>query len=269
MTMTLDYNEWGPEGPAADLIRCVWSLRGQGDGGPADPIVSDGCVELVYNLADPFEQITGSGAWIQPLTMVVGPTYLPTVVRPTGVIDIVGVRLQPWAGATVLGTTMSELRHRCVPLADVAPGALTELAERLRGVASDDARFPLAATTVVEATEQRPDPVVRIAVELIPGYREAPTVRELAKRVGRSVRTMQRVFAEEVGLSPKELLRIVRVQRALALSRQEPPMRWITIAAQAGYHDQPHFVREFRELVGCTPTAFRADPESLAVQFLS
>jgi AraC-like DNA-binding protein len=246
----------------------VWSLRGQGDGGPADPIVSDGCVELVYNLADPFEQVTDAGTRIQPLTMIVGPTYLPTVVRPTGRIDIVGVRLQPWAGATVLGTTMSTLRDRCAPLAEVKPGPLTELAQRLRDEA-DDQRFPLAATTLLEATRERPDPVVRIAVELIPEYREAPTVRELAKRVGRSVRTMQRVFAEEVGLSPKELLRVVRVQRALALSRVEPPLRWITIAAQAGYHDQPHFVREFRELVGCTPTAFRADPESLAVQFLS
>src|SRR5688572_4948692 len=102
MTTMLDYNEWTPDGGTGDLIRCVWSLRGQGDGRPADPIVSDGCVELVYNLADPFEQVTDGGAHIQPLTMIVGPTHMPTVVRPTGVIDIVGVRLQPWAGATVL-----------------------------------------------------------------------------------------------------------------------------------------------------------------------
>jgi AraC-like DNA-binding protein len=265
----LAYNEWSPQSAASDLIRCVWSLRGQANGRPADPIVSDGCVELVFNLADPFEQMTDGGARTQPLTMVVGPTYMPTVVRPTGVIDIVGVRLQPWAGATVLGTTMSELRHKCVPLAEVKPGPLAGLAERLRRETTDDARFELAAATVVQATRDRPDPVARIAVELIPEYYEAPTVRELARRVGRSVRTMQRVFAEEIGLSPKELLRIIRVQRALALAREEPPIRWITIAAQVGYHDQPHFVREFRELVGCTPTAFRADPESLAVQFLS
>ena len=265
----LRYNEWHPSGAASELVRCVWSLRGATNGRAADPIVSDGCVELVFNLADPFEQMTEAGPRVQPLTMVVGPTYLPTIVRPTGVIDIVGVRLQPWAGATVLGRTMSDLRHRCLALADVKPGPLTELADGLRGKTSDDARFELATRTLVEATRERSDPVVRVAVELVAEYSEAPTVRELARRVGRSARTMQRIFAEEVGLSPKELLRIMRVQRALALSRQEPPLRWITIAAQAGYHDQPHFVREFRELVGCTPTAFRADPESLAVQFLS
>jgi AraC-like DNA-binding protein len=264
----LAYNEWTPEGSAADLVRCVWSLRGNANGRAADPIVSDGCVELVFNLADPFEQVTDAGPRLQPLTMMVGPTYLPTVVRPTGRIDIVGVRLQPWAGAAVLGTSMGKFRDRCLPLADVSPGALIDLAGQLRNEPADDARFQVAAATVVRVPRQRPDPVVRAAIELIPGYAEAPTVGELARRVGRSVRTMQRVFAEEVGLSPKELLRIARVQRALALSRAEPPLRWITIAAQAGYHDQPHLVREFHELVGCTPSEFREDPKSLAATFL-
>lgn len=264
----LRYNEWSPEGAAADLIRCVWSLRGQANGRAADPIVSDGCVELIFNLADPFEQQGADGPRLQPLTMVVGPTCLPTVVRPTGRIDIVGVRLHPWAAATVLGATMSGLRDRCVPLADVTP-RLAELEVRLRDETADNARFPLAAAAIVQATRERPDPIARRAVELIPEYREAPTVGQLAQRVGRSVRTMQRLFAEEIGLTPKELLRIVRVQQALALSREAPPLRWVTIAARAGYHDQPHFVREFRELVGCTPTEFRADPDSLAMPFLA
>ena len=264
----LRYNEWAPEGAAADLIRCVWSLRGQANGRAADPIVADGCIELVFNLADPFEQETAEGPRIQPLTMVVGPTCLPTVVRPTGRIDIVGVRLHPWAAATVLGAKMSALRDRCLPLAEVTP-RLMSVAERLAGETADAARFTLAASMIADATRERPDPIARRAVELIPEYREAPSVGELAERVGRSVRTMQRLFVEEIGLTPKELLRLVRVQRALALAREEPPLRWVTIAARAGYHDQPHFVREFRELVGCTPTEFRADPDSLAMPFLA
>src|SRR5688572_19964259 len=106
----LQYNEWAPNGAAADLVRCIWSLGGEATGRPADPIVSDGCVELVFNLADPFEQATERGPRLQPLAMIVGPTQLPTLVRATGRIDIVGVRLQPWAGASVLGTSMSSLR---------------------------------------------------------------------------------------------------------------------------------------------------------------
>src|SRR5688572_25855544 len=130
----LAYREWAPDGGAADLIRCVWSLRGQADGGPADPIVSDGCVELVFNLADPFEQIVDDASRTQPLAMAVGPTTQPTVVRPTGRIDVLGVRLQPWAGQSALGVPMNELRDRCVAigaLTNIGKTALTELPERL------------------------------------------------------------------------------------------------------------------------------------------
>jgi AraC-like DNA-binding protein len=264
----LQYNEWAPNGAAADLVRCIWSLGGEATGRPADPIVSDGCVELVFNLADPFEQATERGPRLQPLAMIVGPTQLPTLVRATGRIDIVGVRLQPWAGARVLATSMSSLRDQCIALDDVTRGPLTELSEQLAASRGDGQRFALASSVLVAATRAAPEPVARVAVEQIPDASEAPGVRELARRMGRSVRTMQRVFAEEVGLSPKALLRIARVQRALALARIEPPLRWITIAARAGYHDQSHFVREFKALVGCLPSAFRPDPDSLTAPFL-
>lgn len=264
----LRYTERAPRGRAGDLIRCVWSLQGTATGRPADPIVSDGCVELVFNLADPFEQATESGARRQPLAMIVGPTQQPTVVRATGRIDVVGIRLQPWAGARVLGTSMSALRDQCVALGDVARGPLSELPEQLSELHDDANRFVRASAAICDATPAAPELLARVVVEQISDAGEAPSVRELATGVGRSVRTVERVFAEDVGLSPKALLQIARVQRALALARIEPPLRWITIAARAGYHDQSHFVREFKALVGCLPSAFRPDPDSLTAPFL-
>jgi len=95
-----------------------------------------------------------------------------------------------------------------------------------------------------------------------------PSVRTLAARLGRSVRSVQRSFAQDVGLGPKSIVRIVRVQRALRLARARPTLSWTSIAAAAGYYDQPHFVREFRELVGMLPSEFRADAESLTTSFV-
>src|SRR4051812_18537651 len=92
------------DGEGAGMLRVVWSLRGQSAGAEPEPIVSDGCAELVFNFGDPFEQRTASGSFIrQPSAMVVGPTAAPTFVRPTGAVDIVGVRLHPWAISSFLG----------------------------------------------------------------------------------------------------------------------------------------------------------------------
>ncbi|TIU04954.1 MAG: helix-turn-helix transcriptional regulator, partial [Mesorhizobium sp.] len=64
-------------------------------------------------------------------------------------------------------------------------------------------------------------------------------------------------FSNAIGVGPKTLSRIVRFNRALGLSRQDQS-DWADIAADCGYADQAHLVREFRDLAGETPTTLAA-----------
>lgn len=267
MSAAIQYDQSDAPPALADAVRCVWRLRGEWDGS-TQPIVSDGCVEIVLNLADPFEEIVDSGATRQPLAMVVGPTAQPTVVRPTGAIDIVGIRIQPWAAASVLGVAMHELRDRKVRLADVVRGAVLDLPDQLHGTRLDSARSAAVHASLRAWLPQRPVGVARRAVEEVAKARELPSVRELARRLGRSTRTIQRVFAHDVGVSPKALVRIVRIQRSLRLALTQPELKWSAIAARSGYHDQPHFVRDFQALVGCSPSEFRPEVEALTAAFV-
>ena len=63
-------------------------------------------------------------------------------------------------------------------------------------------------------------------------------------------------FSDEVGLTPKAVARIARFNLVMRLARQG--YRWAEIAAECGYTDQAHLVREFTEYAGETPTAWRA-----------
>ena len=271
----LEYTESLPAPALRDVVRCVWTLRGRAGGDDApEPIVPDGCAELLFNLADPFEQVRADGGAPvrQPLVMLVGPSTAPVTVRPTGAVDLVGVRLQPWAVACVLGLPGAELRDRVEALAEVTSApALAELAERLAGADGEgDARHAHVSAALLGAVRRRPAPAARALVQAARTAGpdgEGPTVRALAARAGLGVRAAERLFATEVGLPPRALLRIARVQRALALARSSPALPWAAIAARAGYHDQPHLVREFRALVGCTPTALRADVDGLTETF--
>lgn len=270
MSSAVQYQQWDPSPDLAGAIRCVWSLRGDADGA-TQPIVSDGCVEIVVNLADAFEQVTEAGPTRQPLAMVVGPTALPTVVRPTGAIDVLGIRLQPWAAAQTLGIGMRELRDRMMPLDDMGGRSvkpLRQLVHELHDARTDHARLAVTRRAFTANNASDLDGVARRAVERVAASDQLPSVRQLAAGLGASMRTVQRVFADDVGLSPKTLLRIVRVQRALGLALGAPDLTWSTIAARAGYHDQSHFVRDFRALVGCTPTQFRPDVESITASFV-
>ncbi len=264
----LTYHQSDATPALADFVRCVWTLTGDSDG-TSQPIVSDGCVEIIINLADPFQRTAGNGALeTQPAEMIVGPTSDPTVVRPTGAIDIVGIRLQPWAASAFLGLSMSELRGHYISASDIGNRDLSELGERL-GQTLRDERIARVLSELPSMARRPVDTVARALVTSVLDAREVPGVREMSRRTGCSIRTVERVFAREVGLYPKTLLRLVRIQRVLALAMEQPELSWTRIAFMAGYHDQPHLVREFHELVGCTPSEFRPEVETLTSSFLS
>ena len=78
------------------------------------------------------------------------------------------------------------------------------------------------------------------------------SVNTLADRAGLSKRQYERVFRETVGMNPKEYARVVQFQKAMWLM-QRGESNYSGIAAECGYSDQSHFIRNFKELSGFTP----------------
>jgi AraC-like DNA-binding protein len=72
-----------------------------------------------------------------------------------------------------------------------------------------------------------------------------------------SERQFRRRCLEESGLAPKHLCRVLRFRRACELGERGLP--WGLIAAEAGYFDQAHLIRDFREFTGATPMGARTN----------
>ena len=73
----------------------------------------------------------------------------------------------------------------------------------------------------------------------------------VADQAGMSARQFRRRCREEAGLGPKHLARILRFRRACRLADQGES--WLRVAMEAGYFDQAHLIRDFREFTGTTP----------------
>lgn len=67
-----------------------------------------------------------------------------------------------------------------------------------------------------------------------------------------------RVFAEYVGATPKEFLRIVRIQRALYTLQCQPGISFAQLACECGFFDQSHMIKEFKLFSGYTPAEYLA-----------
>jgi AraC-like DNA-binding protein len=101
----------------------------------------------------------------------------------------------------------------------------------------------------------------RIARAARPAERNPAVTRpeQLAAATGVGLRSLQRLFAEHVGAGPAWVIRRWRViEAADAAVSGDSPSSWAEVAAQLGYADQAHLVREFRASLGTTPAAYAA-----------
>ena len=94
---------------------------------------------------------------------------------------------------------------------------------------------------------------------------QAP-IETLTRVTGVSARHLERQFQDDVGLSPKTLARIVRLQQALRRVRAGLPLMEVALAC--GYYDQAHMTRDFRQLAAMSPGAWQQHAGDLAPLFV-
>ncbi len=81
-------------------------------------------------------------------------------------------------------------------------------------------------------------------------------VKDLMDKFHISRRWLEKQFAEQVGISPKEFARITRFNALLTRVKTTPSVSWTEIIEKFGYYDQSHLNRDFHEFTGQSPTEY-------------
>jgi AraC-like DNA-binding protein len=195
---------------------------------------------------------------VEATSLVRGMSTTATLSERRGPLAGVAITLTPLAAYRLLGAPMDELAHRYVGIGELTGRRTRQLIEQLADCPDWQSRFALLDHSIATrlADSQPHLPEVGLAwTELLRSAGRIP-VHRLAAETGLSRRQLERRFLEQVGLPPKSLAQVLRLQEALRHKRDG--LSWAEASAVAGYHDQAHFARTFKSMMGCTPGQFYA-----------
>ncbi|MGH7497364.1 MAG: DUF6597 domain-containing transcriptional factor [Gemmatimonadales bacterium] len=123
--MNLEYRQVAPAPGLRPYVRHYWLLAGTGLNADAHPVFPDGCPEIVFNLGPPSIELLPSGRRsTQPAAMLVGQMLRPVLMVPGSYLRMVGVKLEPWGAAAILGEGSTSVRDASASLGEVGAGVL-------------------------------------------------------------------------------------------------------------------------------------------------
>jgi AraC-like DNA-binding protein len=214
-------------------------------------------VPMVISFSDPFEIALGRDPTAHDTYGSFTSGLYPGVVliSSTGTAQCVQIDFTPLGAYRFFGMPMSEIASRMVTLDDLGDGGICELRERLAAMNNWEARLE-AVEQFARARLLASDPIhdgVAWAYETLLKRGGDIRIGDIAARLDWSRKHLNDRFRELVGASPKTVARMARFNNAVAIAGGGASLGWADIAAAAGYSDQAHLTREFRQFAGSTP----------------
>jgi AraC-like DNA-binding protein len=252
-----------PPGPALrPYVEALWAADADGSS-PAEArrelVLPTGAVHLAIRVSDAplrifdaIEQPVGRDVAHALVGGARTSYYVRDVSRPA---RTVGAMLRPGAAPLLLGEPADALAGRHTALEDLWGSAALAARERLAEATTLEQRLD-RFEALLAARMPRLRGIHPAVAEAIARFRFTSDVRGVVQCTGYSHRRFIELFREAVGLTPKLYCRVLRFHHALE-SAVSLAGSWAELALAAGYADQAHFNRDFRQFAGVTPSRYR------------
>ncbi len=267
----MNYQTYQPHPDLEPLVKLYWTLEVPATGeAHRQRIIPDGCLEMAFILGDDIKRYTTGDAFVmQPRAMVLGQITVPFFIEPTGYVDCFAVRFYPYGLANFLDTPIKELANTETPLSALFGDAIADaLAQQIRLAEDTESRIAIIERFLFKKLNDQAsiDNIVKATIDSMFLTSGAVSIKQMLANDGSKRRQLERKFTAQVGMSPKQLSKVIRLQAVLKMMLTQRPERLSQIAYESDYYDQAHFTRDFKEFTGMTPKEFfKFDNDEMAL----
>lgn len=257
----MGYAVLAPPAPLSDWVESIWDWDMPQQAHRFERMLPSACAQLTINLAEDETRVyddalnckRNAGAALD------APSHRSFVIDTAEQVAVCGVVFKPGAAAPLFRQRMDALANGQIDLDDLLPGHGRDLRTRLLEAGSAARRLAILQNWLETlARDAQPQPAIAHALHAFEASPQIGRIGAIAADCGWSPRRFSQCFRERVGMSPKRYARLQRFHRVAAIAQRGGRIDWAGVAADAGFHDQPHLVREFRAFSGFAPTAYLA-----------
>jgi AraC-like DNA-binding protein len=257
----MQYQEYEIAETLRPLVKVIWSMESDSCllNGPPIYILPDTCVELVIHFSDPYKTtFSDNSISIQDQSLVVAQMKSFMKIQSYGKTGVIAVRFSALGAYHFFRTPMKEIADGETALRNLWKDMVPEIEEKIHFAKTTHQRSQIIQSYLQIQLNRNGyiDKAIEFSVNEIKQAKGQISVEALADKVGVSNRQLVRRFDKFVGLSPKEFVRITKFISSLDMMNHFKNKSLTEIAVHAGYYDQAHFIHDFKEFSGMTPTDY-------------
>jgi AraC-like DNA-binding protein len=223
-------------------------------------IIPDGCIEMAFILGDDIKRYTSEKDFIlQPRAMVLGQTIEPFYIEPTGYVNTFAIRFYPYGFANFVTIPIKTLANTETPIASLfGENIANELEQKIIQATDNKQRIEIIENFLLDKLNDKTtiDNIVRITVDALLLTKGSAPINSILKAHLSKRRQLERNFVKQIGVSPKQLGKLIRLQTALKMLLSDKADNLTNIAYESEYYDQAHFIKDFKEFTGINPKDF-------------
>lgn len=263
--LVMRYSESLPDNQFSHHVESYWNVISEMNSNAAEPLemfLPTCTFNIIFINAPCYVTSNLKRKWIllNPGAAFIGQTNTSLYFKSKRALNIKGIRFKPFAFANLISNPLFYFNDSIIELEKLFP--LNKKSELLIHKIKKDNKFGVQEEFLNEFThlllskKMSLDEGLRAQLNFIMERHGIMRIMELSEEFNISKVTLHKHFVKKVGLTPKKVSQIWRMNRLLQLKEEFPDKNLTTVSLEAGFYDQAHFIKDFKSIFEITPKKF-------------